>query len=323
MNDDEKLVGFTCGAMDLFHAGHVLMLKEAKQHCDRLIVGLQSNPSIDRSGKNKPIQSIEERRIQLEGCVYVDEIREYETESDLELMLNDYSSIYGDRLVRIIGDDWRGKEFTGHNLDIKTVFNSRSHSYSTSELRRRIVSREIISSAWGEPWPFDDWTIPEELFEKIVSILPFGSTILELGSGSSSDLLSRMYRVHSVESNPEWVGKYPASNYLHVPLKEIETPHPKSLIWYDPDILSQKLESIKYDLILVDGPTGDRSGFADHLHLFNLNVPIVFDDTQSEQHLTNFNTCKRLTKKDGETIGCAVNKRAVHWFDGKCYSILY
>ena len=141
----EKKIGFTCGAMDLLHAGHVLMLKEAKSQCKYLIVGLHTDPTIDRSEKNKPIQSLEERRIQLEGCKYVDEIQEYDTEEDLHLLLEELQAIHGDKFVRIIGADWRGKRFTGCDLNIDVIFNSRNHNYSSSELRRRIFSRESSS----------------------------------------------------------------------------------------------------------------------------------------------------------------------------------
>ncbi len=125
--------GFTCGAMDLLHAGHVLMLKEAKEQCDYLIVGLQTDPSIDRADKNRPVQSLEERRIQLEGCEYVDEIVLYSTEADL---LNLLETMKPD--VRFVGADWKGKEFTGHELPIPVIFNRRDHTFSSSDLRKRI-----------------------------------------------------------------------------------------------------------------------------------------------------------------------------------------
>ena len=141
MSFTEKIVGFTCGAMDLLHAGHVLMLKEARQNCDYLIVGLHTDPTLDRPEKNKPIQSLQERMIQLEGCRYVDDIIMYDTENALVSLLISLNHQYcsgGNSFIRIIGEDWRGKQFTGHDLGIKTVFNSRMHSYSTSELRDRI-----------------------------------------------------------------------------------------------------------------------------------------------------------------------------------------
>jgi glycerol-3-phosphate cytidylyltransferase len=101
-------VGFTCSCFDLFHAGHVMMLKEAKDHCDYLIVGLQTDPTIDRSFKNKPIQSVFERYVQLEACKYVDEIIPYATEKELKDILTSYKID-----VRIIGEEYREKQFTG------------------------------------------------------------------------------------------------------------------------------------------------------------------------------------------------------------------
>ena len=120
-------VGITFSSFDLLHAGHVTMLEEAKRHCDYLIVGLQTNPQIDRPEKNKPVQSIVERQIQLAGIKYVDEIVTYETESDIiDLLLTLPVS------VRIVGEDYKGKEFTGKELckqqKIKIIYNSRKHS---------------------------------------------------------------------------------------------------------------------------------------------------------------------------------------------------
>jgi len=142
-----KVIGFTCGAMDLLHAGHVLMLKEAKSHCDHLVVGLHTDPTLDRATKNKPIQSLEERRIQLEGCKYVDEIVEYDTEADLIELLDEYSNKYCQHFIRIIGADYEGKDFTGKDLGIKVVYNSRNHNYSSSELRKRIWREETMNFA--------------------------------------------------------------------------------------------------------------------------------------------------------------------------------
>lgn len=124
--------GFTCGAFDLLHTGHVLMLKEAKEQCEYLIVGLQTDPSRDRPEKNRPTQSVFERYVQLEGCRYVDKIIPYDNEDDLRNLL---LSIEPD--VRIIGEDYRGKQFTGCDLPIEVYYNSRRHPYSSSELRKR------------------------------------------------------------------------------------------------------------------------------------------------------------------------------------------
>ena len=128
-------IGFTCSCFDLFHAGHVMMLKEAKEHCDYLIVGLQTDPTIDREWKNKPIQSVFERYVQLEACKYVDEIVPYATEKELKDILTSYPID-----VRIIGEEYRDKQFTGYDLPMEVYFNSRQHSFSTTELRQRVLN---------------------------------------------------------------------------------------------------------------------------------------------------------------------------------------
>lgn len=133
--------GFTCGAFDLCHAGHMIMFKECKAHCDYLIVGLQSDPTIDRQEKNKPIQTLEERKTQLEAVRYIDEIIIYNTEAELYDILSK-NTVGID--VRIIGEDWKGKKFTGHDLPLTIVFNSRTHSYSTSNLRERVATAERL-----------------------------------------------------------------------------------------------------------------------------------------------------------------------------------
>lgn len=128
-------IGFTCGAMDLLHSGHILMLEDCKSKCDHLIVGLHTNPQLDRPEKNKPVQSVIERYIQLQGCKYVDQIVPYETEKDLVELLTAFPID-----VRFVGSDWKDKPFTGH--DIKTIhveYNTRNHSYSSSGLRKRIA----------------------------------------------------------------------------------------------------------------------------------------------------------------------------------------
>ena len=132
-------IGFTCGAFDLCHAGHVLMFKECKEYCDYLIVGLHTDPTLDRPEKNKPIQSLEERRIQLEGLKYIDKVITYDTENDLYQILKENPH---NITVRIIGADWKGKPFTGHDLPLETIFNTRDHGYSSSDLRRRVEEAE-------------------------------------------------------------------------------------------------------------------------------------------------------------------------------------
>ena len=131
-------IGFTCGSFDLLHAGHVLMLEEAKRQCDHLIVGLQVDPSIDRPGKNKPVQSLEERKTVLRGIRWVDQIIMYATELELYERL---SWLAPD--VRILGADWKGKEFTGHDLGHEIYFNSRNHGWSSAELRQRVFKSEL------------------------------------------------------------------------------------------------------------------------------------------------------------------------------------
>jgi len=129
--------GITFGAFDLFHAGHVLMLQEAKTVCDYLIVCIQTDPTIDRSTKNKPIQSIVERQIQVAACKYVDEIVVYNTESDVLEILKSM-----DWDVRIIGDEYRDRDFTGREETLdRCYFNRRPHQFSSSELRLRVVQR--------------------------------------------------------------------------------------------------------------------------------------------------------------------------------------
>lgn len=129
--------GFTCSCFDLFHAGHIMMLKEAKSKCDYLIVGLQTDPTIDRPEKNKPIQSVVERFIQLESCKYVDEVVVYATEKDLLDILYTYPIN-----IRVVGEEYKDKDFTGKDLDhIEMYYNSRKHSFSTTELRKRVIDR--------------------------------------------------------------------------------------------------------------------------------------------------------------------------------------
>ena len=128
-------IGITCSCFDLFHAGHVLMLEEARKQCDYLIVALQTDPTIDRPDKNKPVQDVFERYIQLKGCKFVDEIIPYSTEKDL---LNLLTTVPYD--VRIIGEEYRFKTFTGKHLDREYYYNTRSHTYSSTELRKRIES---------------------------------------------------------------------------------------------------------------------------------------------------------------------------------------
>lgn len=130
-------IGFVASAFDLLHAGHVMMLREAKSQCDYLIAGLQTDPTIDRQEKNKPIQTVVERFVQLKAVSYVDEIIVYQTEKDLEDILNMYPIN-----IRILGEEYKDKEFTGKticsNRDIQIYFNKRDHRFSSSDLRKRV-----------------------------------------------------------------------------------------------------------------------------------------------------------------------------------------
>jgi glycerol-3-phosphate cytidylyltransferase len=129
--------GFTCSTFDLFHAGHVMMLREAKEQCDYLIVGLQTDPTIDRPSKNKPVQTVFERFVQVEACKYVDKVIPYATEKELKDILLSYPID-----VRILGEEYQHKNFTGSDLDMEYYYNERRHSFSTTELRQRVVDAE-------------------------------------------------------------------------------------------------------------------------------------------------------------------------------------
>jgi glycerol-3-phosphate cytidylyltransferase len=130
-------IGITFSTFDLLHAGHVLMLKEAKSVCDYLICGLHVDPQVERPNKNKPIQSIVERYIQLSSVKYVDEVIPYNLEKDLHDILLGYPID-----VRIIGADYRDVDFSGKDIcltrGIEIYYNDRSHNFSSTELRQRI-----------------------------------------------------------------------------------------------------------------------------------------------------------------------------------------
>lgn len=148
----EKRVGITFSTFDLLHAGHIAMLSEAKKHCDYLIAALQTDPTIDRPDtKNKPVQSIVERQIQLQAVRYVDEIVVYQTEKDLEDILLTLPIN-----VRILGVEYQGKEFTGKDIcakrNIELVYNGRDHSFSSSNLRKRVAGAENSKINSTEKW---------------------------------------------------------------------------------------------------------------------------------------------------------------------------
>jgi len=139
---DGKRIGITFSTFDMLHAGHIAMLSEARNHCDYLIAGLQTDPTIDRPDtKNRPVQSIVERQIQLAACRYVDEVVVYSTEQDLRDLL-----LILPVDVRILGIEYKDKRFSGidecHKRSIEIVFNGRDHSFSSSSLRKRVAESE-------------------------------------------------------------------------------------------------------------------------------------------------------------------------------------
>lgn len=135
------IVGLTASTFDLLHAGHVMMLREAKSQCEYLICALQIDPSVDRTTKNKPVQTLVERHTQLKAVKYVDEIICYQTEQDLEDILELYPID-----VKIMGIEYKDKDFTGREIckrrGISLYFNSRDHRFSTSDLRNRVATSE-------------------------------------------------------------------------------------------------------------------------------------------------------------------------------------
>jgi glycerol-3-phosphate cytidylyltransferase len=142
LKKEGKRIGITFSTFDLLHAGHIAMLSESKNHCDYLICGLQTDPTLDRPDtKNKPVQTIVERQIQLAACRYVDEVVIYQTEKDLEDIL---LTLPID--ARILGVEYADKEFTGKQIcltrGIEIVYNSRDHSFSSSSLRKRVANAE-------------------------------------------------------------------------------------------------------------------------------------------------------------------------------------
>ena len=145
-----QTVGFTCSTFDLVHAGHVVMLEEAKRQCDYLIVGIQLDPTLDRETKNKPVQSIIERQIQVKACRYVDEVVIYSTEKELEDIL---MTLPID--TRILGEEYMDKEFTGKDICLKRGirfhYNKRDHYFSSTDLRKRVFEAEVKKR--GIIWP--------------------------------------------------------------------------------------------------------------------------------------------------------------------------
>ena len=138
MFESKKKIGFTCSCFDLLHTGHVVMLQDAKNQCDHLIVGLQTDPTIDRPNeKNKPIQSLNERKVMINSIKFVDEVVIYGAEKELYSYLKENKPD-----IRILGSDYLGKDFTGKDLDIPIYYHNRNHNWSTSSLRKKIFIEE-------------------------------------------------------------------------------------------------------------------------------------------------------------------------------------
>lgn len=134
---DGKLIGFVAGVFDLCHAGHMLMLEEARGLCDHLIVALHADPSVEHRSKKRPVMSLAEREIILRGIKYVDEVVTYRTERELLALLQ-----VGDIDVRILGNEYRDKSFTGSDMSITLYFTGRDHGLSSTQLRRRVFAAE-------------------------------------------------------------------------------------------------------------------------------------------------------------------------------------
>ena len=150
LKDDGKKIGITFSTFDMLHAGHIAMLSEAKNHCDYLIAGLQTDPTIDRPDtKNSPVQSIVERQIQLAACRYVDEVVVYQTEQDLVDLL-----LILPIDIRVLGVEYEDKQYTGEaegfTRGIRPIFNRRDHSFSSSGLRSRVVEAETMKLLKGK-----------------------------------------------------------------------------------------------------------------------------------------------------------------------------
>lgn len=148
MENSKRTVGFTASTFDLLHAGHIAMLREAKEQCDYLICGLHVDPSLERKEKNAPVQTLVERWTQLQGVSYVDEIIPYQTEEDLTDILKLFNFD-----IRIIGEEYKDNAFSGRATcaarGIEIYFNKRDHRFSTSDLRGRVHGLEVKKQVGG------------------------------------------------------------------------------------------------------------------------------------------------------------------------------
>ena len=129
--------GLVAGCWDLMHPGHILLFKECKKNCDWLVACLSVDPSIDRPNKNRPIESADERTIRLMGCKYIDEVIYYYSEAELRKIIQEVNPD-----IRFLGSDWKGKQYSGHDLPVPVMFIARDHNYSSSNLRKRICDAQ-------------------------------------------------------------------------------------------------------------------------------------------------------------------------------------
>lgn len=167
-----------------------------------------------------------------------------------------------------------------------------------------------------ETWELDDWSMSKEMFLHITQVVPANSTILELGSGATTNILGKFFNMISIEHDSRYLNSK-NTTYIHAPLLSND--------WYDPTILEQELRRLspKYDAIVIDGPAGPREIFFQYKHLFNLNVPIFIDDVMEGQKPLQL--CKDLANYLGRPYHiyqCQVNPKVVYWFDGKKYAYI-
>jgi len=174
--------------------------------------------------------------------------------------------------------------------------------------------KSLYKPNMNDEW-FDDKSISKKLFDYIVEVVPKGGTVLELGSGWATGELAKHFKMYSVEHDEQWVGKYD-STYLYVPLKEHKPlANHKDYIWYDADILREKLSGLKYDLLLIDGPPKTRSGFYKYHDLFDASVIWVFDDISSEGDRKVISSCATRLLKPFVSYYCEDGKPFVVFND--------
>ena len=136
--NNKKILGFTAGNFDLLHPGYIITFEEAKKHCDKFIVFLQNDPSLHRKSKYKPVIPLYDRYKALMSIQYIDEVYTYQTEDELYKLIE-----YFKPDIRILGEDYIGKSFTGDNLPPKVIYTSRSHQWSTTKLKDLITKQTL------------------------------------------------------------------------------------------------------------------------------------------------------------------------------------